>query len=188
MPSASDGPSNCGSRTEGALHQEILEKLKHDKHQCDTHSISPPQYRDQYRDRALSLGSQDILATRYEADKRRVLAESAAYHAAMLKFANGRSPMNGGPLSNQGPRLGHADLMQRDALFLNSLGGRPRMDFMNPMAFMEQHMGRGEKTEGRVGESSSPPTDDSEGDPALDPLHSPSGGQWTYEEQFKQVC
>lgn len=177
--------SNSHLQDSNPIHREIMEKLKHESRsnpQSNSRemSLSPIQ-------RSNSLGSHEqLLATRFEADRRRVLADAAAFQAAalkQLKFPNG-GVYGGLPAPA-------ADILHtRENIF--PFGGRGgHMDFMTRMSYMhEQTNGH---TSHSVGNSSgrsshSPPSDGSEEIDAIgDDLSPPGSGQWTYEEQFKQV-
>lgn len=162
-----------------------MEKLKHDSRSnpqpnSREMSVSPIQ-------RSNSLGSHEqLLATRFEADRRRVLADAAAFQAAalkQLKFPNG-GVYGGLPAPA-------ADILHSSRDGMLPFGGRgSHMDFMTRVSSYEQTNGQPSHSTGNSsGRSShSPPSDGSEEIDAIgDDLSPPGSGQWTYEEQFKQV-
>lgn len=167
-----------------------MEKLKHDnrsnppQHNRDM-NVSPIQ-------RSNSLGSHEqLMATRYEADRRRVLADAAAFQAAALKqfkFPNGG--VYGGL-----PAPAADILHSREAMFpFGGRGGGGVDNFMSRMSYMQDQSNSQQQTPNGGGNSSgrsshSPPSDESEEIDAIGDDLSPHGSaQWTYEEQFKQVC
>ena len=82
-----------------------------------------------------------------------------------------------------------AELFKREAI-LSTL--RPKLDYFNLAALQEQQYLA--SSQGRMSAPSPPRRVDSpsgsEDGGSISPNHAPpsAGGQWTYEEQFKQVC
>lgn len=154
------------------LQKEIMEKLKHDGSTHTEPTASPIQ-------RSNSLGSQEqYLASRMEADRRRLFADAAALQAAALKFK----------FANGYPAPAADILHNRDNLFHHLAAGRAGQ----PLSLHSDMMSGGlSGSAGQSsGESSHSPTGDESDDMDVmgDGLSSPQGsGQWTYEEQFKQV-
>jgi len=119
--------------------------------------------------------------------------ESASQHDSHLLteqlVANYHKQMTNTPISAAAQHA--AELFRREALLSLQSSVRPNLDYFGLAALQEQQLlatAAQRNVDSSVRSSQSPSGSSEDGVESMSPNRAPSaGGQWTYEEQFKQV-